>query len=78
MLEAFQSLRKELTTKKQTEVDQTSASASKPGPSTSAVNLDLPPPRPRTTSHTKEMHVDYGPALPPHLGSDLHNASDQN
>ena len=78
MLEAFQSLRKELTTKKQAEVDQTSASASKPGPSTSAVNLDLPPPRPRTTSHTKEMDVDYGPALPPCLGSDHHNASDQN
>ena len=37
MLEAFQSLRDELTTKKQTEVDQTSASASKPGLSTSAV-----------------------------------------
>ena len=74
MLEAFQSLGKELTTKKQTEVDQTSASASKPGPSTSAVNLDLPHPRPRTTSHTEEMDVDYGPALPPRLGSDLHNA----
>ena len=78
MLEAFQSLRKELTTKKQREVDQTSASASKPVPSTSAVNLDLPPPRPRTTSHTEEMDVDYGPALPPRLGSDLPNASDQN
>ena len=78
MLEAFQSLRDELTTKKQAEVDQTSASASKPGPSTSAVNLDLPPPRPRTTSHVEEMEEDYGPALPPCLGSDLHNASDQN
>ena len=65
-----------MTTKKQAEVDQTSASASKPGPSTSAVNLDLPPPRPRTTSHVEE--VDYGPALPLRLGSDLHNASDQN
>ena len=32
-LEAFQSLRDELTSKKQAEVDQTSASASKPGPS---------------------------------------------
>ena len=51
ILEAFQSLQEELTTKKQAQVDQTSASASKPGPSTSAVNLDLPPPRPRTTSH---------------------------
>ena len=59
-------------------MDQTSASASKPGPSTSAVNLDLPPPRPRTTSHVEEMDVDYGPALPPCLGSDIHNASDQN
>ena len=77
-LEAFQSLQDKLTTKEQAEVDQTSASASKPGPSTSAVNLDLPPPRPRTTSHVEEMEVDYGPALPPHLGSDLHYASDQN
>ena len=42
MLEAFQSLRDELTTKKQAEVDQTSASPSKPGPSHSAVNPDLP------------------------------------
>ena len=67
-----------MTIKKQAEVDQTSASASKPGPSTSAVNLDLPPPRPRTSSHIEEMKVDYGPALPPCLGSDLHNASDQN
>ena len=77
MLEAFQSLRDELTTKKQAEVDQTSASASKPGTSTSVVNLDQPPPRPRTTSHAEEMDVDYGPALPPRLGSDLQNASDQ-
>ena len=75
---SFQSLRDELTTKKQAEVDQTSASASKPGPSTSAVYLDLPPPRPRTTLHVEEMEVDYGPALPPRLSSDLHNASDQN
>ena len=79
MLEAFQSLREELTTKKQTEVDQTSVSASKPGTSSSAVvNLDLPPPRPRTTLQTEDMDVDYGPALPPRLGSDHHNASDQN
>ena len=55
MLEAFQSLRDKLTTKKQAEVAQTSASASKPGTSTSAVNLDLPPPRPRTTSHTRKL-----------------------
>ena len=46
MLEAFQSLREELTAKKQTEVDQTSVSASKPGTSSrTAVNLDLPPPK---------------------------------
>ena len=57
MLEAFQSLRDELTTKKQVEVDQSSASASKPGTSTSAVNLDLPPPRPRTTSHVEETEI---------------------
>ena len=31
----------------------------------------------RTTSHIEEMDVDYGPALPPRLGSDLQNASDQ-
>ena len=61
ILEAFQSLRDELTIKKQAEVDQTSASASKPGPSTSAVNLDLPRPRPRTTSHVDELEVDYLP-----------------
>ena len=59
-------------------MDQTLALASKPGPSISAVNFDLPPPKPRTTSHVEEMEVDYGPALPPHLGSDLHNVSDQN
>ena len=67
VLEAFQYLRDELTTKKQAEVDQTSASASKPGPTTSAVNLDLHPLRPRTTPHVQEMDVDYGPALPPRL-----------
>ena len=55
-----------------------SGSTSKPGPSTSAVNLDLPPPRPRTASHVEEMEVDYGPALSPRLGSDLHTTSDQN
>ena len=54
MLEAFQSLRDELTSKKQVEVDQTSASASKPGPSQTAVNLDLPPPRqPQTASNVE-------------------------
>ena len=78
MLAAFQSLRDELTTKKQAEVVQTSASASKPGTSSSAVNLDLLPPRPITTSQTEEMDVHHGPALPPHLGSDHQNVSDQN
>ena len=77
MLEAFQSLREELTAKKQTEVDQTSFPASKPGTSSTAVNLDLPPPRPRTNIQTEDMDVDYGPALPPHLVLDQHDTSDQ-
>ena len=73
MLEAFQSLREELTAKKQTEVDQTSLLASKPGTSSnSAVNLDLPPPRPSTNIQTEAMDVDYGPALPPRLVLDLY------
>ena len=76
MLEAFQSLQDELTSKKQVEVDQTSASASKPGPSSQTVNLDLPTLTPRPTSH-EEMEVDYGPALPPRFGADHHYASDQ-
>ena len=37
-----------------------------------------PPLRPWPTSHVEEMEVDYGPTFPPRLGSDLHNASDQN
>ena len=75
MLEAFQSLRDELTSKKLVEVDQTSAS--KPGTSQAAVNLDLPPPRqPRTTSNVEQMEVDYGPALPPHLSVDHPISSD--
>ena len=58
------------------EVDQTLAS--KPETSQAAVNLDLPPPRqPRTTSNVEQMEVDYGPALPPHLGADQHMALDQ-
>ena len=78
MLEAFQSLREELTAKKQTEVDQTSFLASKPGTSSkTAVNLDLPPPRPSTNIQTEAMDVDYGPALPPHLVLDQHESSDQ-
>ena len=57
-------------------MDQTSVSASKPGTSCSAVvNLDLPPLRPRTTLQTEDMDVDYGPALPLHLGSDPYNAN---
>ena len=60
------------------EVDQTSTSPSKPGPSNQAVNVDLPPPRPRPTTHSvEEMEVDYGPALPPRLCADHHNALDQ-
>ena len=78
MLEAFQSLQDELISKKQVEVDQTSASASKPGPSSRAVVLYLTLPRPRTTSPTEDMDVDYGPALPPRLRSDRHYASEQN
>ena len=79
MLEAFHSLREELTAKKQTEVDQTSVSASKPGTSShAAVKLDLPPPRPKTTIQTEDMDVDYGPALPPRLGADPDYALDQN
>ena len=77
MLEALQSLREELTAKKQTEVDQTSFPASKPGTSSTAVNLDLPPPRPRTNIQTEDMDVDYGPALPPCLVLDPHDTSDQ-
>ena len=78
ILEALQSLREELTAKKQTEVDQTSFLASKPGTSSkTAVNLDLPPPRPSTNIQTEAMDVDYGPALPPRLVLDQHESSDQ-
>ena len=64
MLEAFQSLREELTAKKQTEVDQASLPASKPGTSSkTAVNLDLPPPRHKANIQTEDMDVDYSPAL---------------
>ena len=77
ILEAFQSLQDELTTKKQVEVDQTSASASKPGTSSAATNLDLPPSSPpQNTSNVEQMEVDYGPALPPRLGAD-HQPWDQ-
>ena len=78
MLEAFQSLREELTAKKQTEVDQTSFLASKPGTSSNnAVNLDLPPARSSTNIQTEAMDVDYGPALLPRLVLDQQDTSDQ-
>ena len=51
MLEAFQSLRDKLTSKKQVEVDQTLAS--KPGTSQAAVNLDPPPPSETTSDYLK-------------------------
>ena len=67
MLEAFQSLREELTTKKKSEVES-SFSASKPGTSSdNAAHLDLPPPRSSTNVQSEAMEVDYGPALPPRL-----------
>ena len=67
MLEAFQSLQEELTTKKKTKVEA-SFPASKPGTSSdNAVNLDLPPLRSSTNIHTEAMDVDYAPALPPRL-----------
>ena len=66
-LEAFQSLREELTTKKKPEVES-SFPASKPGTSSdNAAHLDLPPPRSSTNVQTEAMDVDYGPALPPRL-----------
>ena len=58
-------------------MDQTSVSTSKPSTS-SRTAVNLPPPRHRTTIQTEDMDVDYGPALPPRLGTDPHNASDRN
>ena len=67
MLEAFQSLREELTTKKTSEVES-SSHASKLGPSSNiAAHLDLPPPRSSTNVQSESMDVDVGPALPPRL-----------
>ena len=67
MLEAFQSLREELTIKKPAEVEP-SSHASKPGPSSNiAAHLDLPPPRSSTNAQSEAMDVDVGPALPPRL-----------
>ena len=65
ILEAFQSLREELATKKKDEVES-SLHASKPGSSSNnAAHLDLPPPRSGTNLQSEAMDVDYGPALPP-------------
>ena len=67
MLEAFQSLREELTIKKKAEAES-SLLTSNPGTSgNTAANLDLPPPRSSTNIHTEAMDVDVGPALPPRL-----------
>ena len=65
MLEAFQSLREELTIKKKPEAES-SLPASNPGRSSNtAAHLDLPPPRSSTNIYTEAMDVDVGPALPP-------------
>ena len=62
-----QSLREELTIKKEPEVES-SFPASKPGTSSNnAANLDLPPPRSSTNIQTGAMDVDYSPALLPRL-----------
>ena len=67
MLEAFQSLREELTIKKPSEVEPLSH-ASKAGPSSNiAAHLDLPPPRSSANAQSEAMDVDVGPALPPRL-----------
>ena len=67
MLEAFQSLREELSIKKPSEVEP-SSQASKAGPSSNiAAHLDLPPPRSSTNAQSEAMDVDVGPALPPRL-----------
>ena len=56
MLEAFQSLKEEITSKKQVKVDQTSTP--KPGTSKAAVNLDPSPlSQPRAASNPDEMEV---------------------
>ena len=67
MLEAFQSLREELTLKKKAEAES-SLPTSNPGTSSNtAANLDLHPPRSSTNIHTEAMDVDVGLALPPRL-----------
>ena len=67
MLEAFQSLREELSIKKPSEVEPSSR-ASKAGPSSNiAAHLDLPPPKSSTNAQSEAMDVDVGPALPPRL-----------
>ena len=67
MLEAFQSLREELSIKKPSEVEP-SSHASKAGPSSNiAAHLDLPPLRSSTNAQSEAMDVDVGPALSPRL-----------
>ena len=78
MLEAFQSLRDKLTTKNKQRWIRPRLQLLCLDPPLVLLTWTYPPPRPRTTSHVEEMEVDYGPALPPRLSSDLHNASDQN
>ena len=58
MLEAFQSLREELTAKKQTEVDQTSFLASKPGTSSTAVKVKV------SNTWQKVVSVQVWPSIP--------------
>ena len=41
------------------------------------LELELPLPRHSPTPNVEEMEVDYGPALPPRLRADHHDASDQ-
>ena len=67
MLEAFQSLRNELTIKKKAEAESSFPTSNPCTSSNTAANLDLPPPRSSTNIHTEAMDVDVGPALPPRL-----------
>ena len=67
MLEAFQSLREELTTKKKSEVESSFPASKRGTSSNNTAHLDLPPPRSSTNIQTEAMDVDVGPALPPRL-----------
>ena len=67
MLEAFQSLREELTIKKKAEAESSLPASNRGTSSNTAAHLDLPPPRSSTNIHTAAMDVDVGPALPPRL-----------